>query len=169
MYNKYNSIKFIDKLAWSHIIDQMHKGNLYKLLLRRGAVIDDWCSSFSMFHNIKRCMLNIEISTLLGKKVYEKYIADMYLGNGYISIDNLTFPTLSSSYIPRNYLYNFAKKDFLININFNLSDLLISKKKKKDSKGRKINSIFYDESNFISNEKEVRKPRGATGNYIWNI
>lgn len=167
MYSKYNSIKFIDKLVWSNIIDQMHKGNLYKLLLQ-GAV-GDCCSSFSMFYNIKRCMLNIEISTLLGKKVYEKYTSDMYLGNGYISIENLTFPILSSSYIPRNYLCNFAKKDFLININFNLSDLLISKKKKKDSKGRKINLIFYDESNFISNEYEVRKPRGVTGNYIWNI
>lgn len=126
MYSKYNSIKFIDKLVWTHIIDQMHKGNLYKSLMR-GAV-SDCCSSFSIFYNIKRYMLNIEISTLLGKKVYEKYIDDMYLGNGYISIDNLTFPILSSSYIPGNYLCNFAKKDFLININFDLSDLLISKK-----------------------------------------
>lgn len=167
MYSKYNSIKFIDKLAWTYIIDQIHKGNLYKSLMR-GAV-SDCCSSFSMFYNIKRCMLNIEISTLLGKKVYEKYIDDMYLGNGYISIDNLTFPILSSSYIPGNYLCNFAKKDFLININFDLSDLLISKKKKKDSKGRKINLIFYDESDLIFYEKEVRKHRSATGNYIWNI
>lgn len=81
----------------------------------------------------------IELYTLFSK-LPVLYIKNMYLGTGYITIHdyhNIKIPILSSSSVTRSYLLNFADKDFLYNLDFNINDVLKSINK---------NKRFYDYS-----------------------